>query len=149
MENTDVLKNISYKDTKPFIPNIILGKVIKVYDGDTITIATKLINDMSEIYRFNVRLSGIDTPEIKSKNKNEKEKAKIVRDNLSELILNKIVHVKNIKTEKYGRLLANVFYGDIDISEWLLEKSFALKYNGGTKQLWNDENLNNIKGVNK
>lgn len=149
MENTDVLKNISYKDTKPFVPNIILGKVIKVYDGDTITIATKLTNDMPEIYRFNVRLSGIDTPEIKSKNKNEKEKAKIVRDNLSDLILNKIVYVKNIKTEKYGRLLANVFYGDIDISEWLLEKSFALKYNGGTKQIWDDENLNNIKHVNK
>ena len=38
----DYLENVCYKDTIPFIPPITSGKVIKVYDGDTITIASKL-----------------------------------------------------------------------------------------------------------
>jgi hypothetical protein len=38
------LSHATWKTCKPFIPPISLGKVIKVYDGDTITIATKLLN---------------------------------------------------------------------------------------------------------
>ena len=39
---TDYLDTIDYKDTIPFIPPITTGKVIKVYDGDTLTLASKL-----------------------------------------------------------------------------------------------------------
>jgi endonuclease YncB( thermonuclease family) len=54
------------------------GQVIKVYDGDTITIATPLFNGDEvphiETYRFNIRLRGINTPELRTKN-NQKEMA--------------------------------------------------------------------------
>ena len=36
------IDDIEYKDTTPFIPPVSEGKVIKVYDGDTITIASKM-----------------------------------------------------------------------------------------------------------
>jgi endonuclease YncB( thermonuclease family) len=65
------LETISYKETLPFVPPITYGKVIKVYDGDTITIASKLPYDNSPIYRFSIRLLGIDSPEIKSKTPTE------------------------------------------------------------------------------
>lgn len=58
------LETINYVDTIPFVPPITSGKVIKVYDGDTITIASKLPYDHSPIYRFSVRLLGIDSPEM-------------------------------------------------------------------------------------
>ena len=63
---TKDLEHITYKDTIPFIIPILYGKVIKVYDGDTITIAAALpIINNNKLYRFSVRLSGIDSPEIK------------------------------------------------------------------------------------
>ena len=34
--------NVTYEDTVPFIPPITSGKVVKVYDGDTLTIAGRL-----------------------------------------------------------------------------------------------------------
>jgi len=68
-------KSILYENTEKYIPPIKKGRVIKIYDGDTITIAAKLPNfyfwNKSPIYRFNIRLNGIDCPEIKSKNKTE------------------------------------------------------------------------------
>jgi micrococcal nuclease len=124
---------IEWKDTVAFVPPITEGHVIKVYDGDTITIASTLPIVNSPLYRFSVRLSGIDSAEIKSKNLNEKDHAKKVRDILSELILHKTVTLKNISTEKYGRILADVYLDDLFINEWMLNEGYAVEYNGGTK----------------
>jgi micrococcal nuclease len=124
---------IEWKDTVAFVPPIKEGHVIKVYDGDTITIASTLPIVNSPLYRFSVRLSGIDSAEIKSKNLNEKDHAKKVRDILSELILHKTVTLKNISTEKYGRILADVYLDDLFINEWMLNEGYAVEYNGGTK----------------
>ena len=81
---------IQWSETIPFIPPIESGQVIKVYDGDTITIATRLSYKDSPLYRFSIRLKGIDSAEIKSKNINEKKNAMISRDFLTELILHKL-----------------------------------------------------------
>ena len=84
-------KEIDWKDTIEFVPPVEKGIVIKVYDGDTITIASKLPYLSSPLYRFSVRLNGIDCPEIKSKDENEKQCAQIAKKEMSDLILNKIV----------------------------------------------------------
>jgi endonuclease YncB( thermonuclease family) len=124
---------IKWEDTVSFTVPIKGGKVIKVYDGDSITIAAKLPFDDAVIYRFSVRLNGIDTPEIKGKTDDEKEAAKHARDALSQLILNKNITLKNVNNEKYGRILADVYLDDIHINEWLIKERFAVRYNGGTK----------------
>lgn len=126
---------IQMSETIPFMPPIESGQVIKVYDGDTITIATRLPYKDSPLYRFPIRLKGIDTAEIKSKNENEKKHAIVARDALSEFILHKTVVVKNIENEKYGRVLADVYLGEVCINEWMIEKGYAVKYDGGTKQI--------------
>ena len=124
---------ISWQDTKPFIPPISGGIVIKVYDGDTITIASKLPYLDSEMYRFSIRLSGIDAAEIESKNEDEQIVAREARDCLSNLILHKYVFIKNLNMEKYGRILADVYFKDIHVNEWMLSQRFAVDYDGGTK----------------
>ena len=136
MDNTqdEWLNNpIDSKDTVLFVPPIEKGVVIKVYDGDTITIASKLPYSESPLYRFSVRLNGIDCPEIKSKNESEKECAIIARETIEHLLLNQIVSLKNIQHEKYGRILADVYIGDFNVNNYLLEQRLAVSYDGGTK----------------
>jgi endonuclease YncB( thermonuclease family) len=82
-----------------------------------------------------VRLNGIDAPEIKGKSAEEKEVAKQARDFVSNLVLNKYVRLENIESEKYGRILADVYIGDVHLNELLLKERYAVKYDGGSKQI--------------
>jgi micrococcal nuclease len=126
---------IKWEDTVEFTFPITGGKVIKVYDADTITIATRLPFKDSPLYRLSVRLNGIDAPEIKGKDisNEEKEAAIIARDVVSKMILHKDVVLKNIQTEKYGRVLADVYIDNINLNEYLITHKYAVKYDGGTK----------------
>lgn len=137
--NSDI--KIEWKETKPFVVPLNGGHVIKVYDGDTITIANKLpIYHCNDVFRFSVRLNGIDTPEIKGKDDDEKEAAKIAKNALTEKIMHKYVILKNVATEKYGRLLADVYLGDLHLNKWMLDNRFAMSYDGGKKvapKSWN------------
>jgi len=126
--------SITWEETLQFSVPIKSGRVIKVYDGDSITIAAKLPFDDSTLYRFSVRLNGIDTPEIKGKSADEKEAAKLARDALSNLILNKNIILKNVDNEKYGRILADVYLDELHINEWLIKERFAVRYDGGAKK---------------
>jgi hypothetical protein len=88
---------LRYEETVPFTFPITQGHVVKVYDGDTITIAAKMpYNYESPLYRFPVRLNGIDTAEIKGKTPDEKEAARIAKTELQTLLLHKDVVLKNI-----------------------------------------------------
>lgn len=78
------------KTVRPFIPNIHM----EVYDGDTITIATPLY-----VYKFNVRILGIDTAELKTNGVVEPSERYFARDALSNLILHKVVKLKNVSYE--------------------------------------------------
>lgn len=134
MNSEAYLQDVVYNDTISYIPPITSGKVIKVYDGDTITIATKLPYEGSPIYRFSVRIDGIDCPEMKTQNNNERICANIAKQKVCNMIFNKIVHLKNVKLEKYGRILADVYLQDISVGEMLCKCKLAVKYDGGTKK---------------
>lgn len=126
---------ITWKDTVEYVSPINEGHVVKVYDGDTITIAAKMPYSNSPLFRFHVRLDGIDTPEIKGKNLEEKMLAKEARDAISTICMNKMVTLKNVKNEKYGRILADVYCENIHLNEWLISQRYAIKYSGGTKTI--------------
>ena len=134
------LVDANWKNTIEFVPLVTEGKVIKVYDCDTITIATKFpylttLSESNIMYRFHVRLLGIDTPEMKTKNEDEKSIAHLAQKALSDLILNKNVSLKNTSLDKYGRILANVYTENgVELSNWAIEKRFAVSYDGGTKK---------------
>ena len=127
------MRIIKWEETTAFTPPISGGQVIKVYDGDSITIAGYLPMYNSPLFRFSVRLNGIDTAEIKGKSSDEIESAKQARDALSKLILHKEIILKNVATEKYGRVLADVYLDDLCVNDWLIKECYAVKYDGGTK----------------
>jgi endonuclease YncB( thermonuclease family) len=130
----NLLKNtkLNLKNTKPYIPDIHFGRVIKVYGGDTISIATQLYNGdlipTKEMYNFKVILNNIDTPDIKSSNDDERVLAIVARDALSTLVMDNIVRLEDISYDNYGRLLCNVFLEeeDIDVCKWMVEHNYAV-----------------------
>jgi micrococcal nuclease len=127
--------NLDINNCEKFVLEITNGYVIKVYDGDTLTIAFKL-NGYKEnnTYKVNVRLNRIDTPELKSKDSDEKECAKKARDYLSNLVLHKELILKNCSYDKYGRLLADLYLNDLYINQDMIDKKYAVQYNGKTKE---------------
>ena len=124
-----------YSNIKKFSLNSLIcdAKIIKVYDGDTVTAIFEYKN---EIYKWSCRLLGIDTPEIKSKDENEKKIAVTVRYVLHDKIINKIVKLHCYDFDKYGRLLVEIYLDDLHINQWLIDEKYANKYDGGTKTKW-------------
>ncbi len=124
------------ESTIPFSFPITSGKVIKVCDGDTFIISSKLPYDLSPLYRVTVRLIGTNAPLINGKNDDERMAAIRSRDALAEKILHKQIRLENVFGETYGRVLADVFdEQDVHINQWMVNKRYALKYSGKTKQI--------------
>ena len=143
-KNNSRFSNMTYQNAKVFIPPITECIVLKVYDGDTITIGTQLYND-KENYKFQVRLRGIDCPEIKTKNNIEHQMAEKAREFVRNKTDHKIINLKNINYDKYGRLLANVIVDNVDLSDELIKERLAVAYDGGTKIVpknWEEYNKN-------
>ncbi|OGK19752.1 hypothetical protein A3D80_03330 [Candidatus Roizmanbacteria bacterium RIFCSPHIGHO2_02_FULL_40_13b] len=93
--------------------------VTRIIDGDTFEIQT----------RQKVRLIGIDTPELNTSTKKVPGCFGIqAKEKLSELIFNKQVRLmKDIsETDRYGRLLRYVYFGENFINQDLIEQGFAL-----------------------
>lgn len=112
------------------------GRVVSVYDGDTVRI---IFSFHGTFYKWNCRLAGIDTPELRTSNSKEKEYGYEVRDVLREKILNTVVSVECGKFDKYGRLLVTITCDDdCCVNKWLVKNKYALEYDGGKKQDWAD-----------
>lgn len=134
MTSTSLPKDVEVSKLPTYTPKVINPTVVKVYDGDTITIAGRISGDKT-IYKFSVRLRGIDCPEMKTKNQAEKNIAVKARDFVVDLCLNKRVKLENCSNDKYGRLLADVVVNGKNISTLLIENKLAVEYDGGTKHV--------------
>ena len=128
--------NINSRKVNCFIPDIKYGKVVKIYDGDTITIVS-YIPKYNTLYKFRIRLARIDCPELQTTNKIEKKISVLARDEVyNEVGINAIIMLKNIKIDKYGRLLADIYNkNNVCINDHLLTKRLAISYGGGKKNV--------------
>jgi micrococcal nuclease len=139
-EDCKLLESLSSKTPKFTLKgNKTYAKCVYVYDGDTIHVVFKTPNS-NECFKWVVRMNGIDTPEMKSKNAAEKKAAVIARDFLKNKILDKIIIVDCLDFDKYGRLLAEVFVEDnpVSLSQQMIECGHAKAYDGGTKEGWSE-----------
>ena len=128
---SDIIPEFSFKEhTKQ-------AKVVSVYDGDTVKVVFPL---QEKLYKWNCRMNGIDTPELRTRNKLEKARGYFVRDKLREKILNKVVIIKCFEFDKYGRLLISIYCDDdkLSVNQWLIDNDYAFKYDGGTKKDWGE-----------
>ena len=70
---------------------------------------------------------------VRARDADEKKIAVIARDTLSDKIMDRIVDLEDLATDKYGRLLARVLFEHADMSTFLIEKRLAVPYAGRTK----------------
>lgn len=119
-----------------------MAKIVYIYDGDTMHVVFKVFG---EYYRWNCRIMGVDTPELRTKNEQEKVHGYKVRDELRQHFGDKIVKIKCSEFDKYGRLLIDIYVpsdvpnpkNNLMLSNWLIDNKYAYAYDGGTKQSWN------------
>lgn len=118
------------KSVTPFVYNAILERVI---DGDTIDVTLDLGFDV-KLHKQRCRLNGIDTPESRTRNLEEKALGLKAKERLQELCAEKLV-IQSHGKGKYGRILATPFTeGKKDICKTLIEEGHAVEYWGGTKK---------------
>lgn len=102
------------------------GKVVDVYDGDTCRV---VIRYQGDLVKLTLRLMHIDTPELRSKDPEEREAAKAARDRLRELCLGKIVEVQLGDFDNFGRVLAVLWpKPKYSINQMLLTEGHAEPY---------------------
>ena len=127
-------------------------KIDKVLDGDTIDVTIDLGFDLYKKER--VRIAGVDTPEKRTRNLEEKALGidatnwlkKELEDVLAgddELIVRTELHGG---VGKYGRLLGWLYEGDetVSLNEQMITQGYAHAYDGGTKDM-NLEKLREIR----
>lgn len=162
MSKLDKLRSLTDNDIGEFslAGRKTVGKVVDIYDADTCKIIFGLDN---VIVKFNCRLSGIDTPELKPPRSQlnrdlEKKAAQKARNRLiqlctdcecqlstrfsrkskKELLSNneKLVNIHCGDFDKYGRLLVKIFdiNGNKSYNDMLIAESYANKYDGGKKE---------------
>lgn len=95
-------------------------KVVKVIDGDTVDVLIDFGFKLTQVVRL--RLFGINTPEIRGKERPEGLK---VKQYLKDKIEGKDIVVETFKKGKYGRYVANIYLGKTLINEDLVKKGFA------------------------
>ena len=112
-------------------------RLLGVVDGDTIDVQIDLGFDVS--FTSRVRLNGIDTPESRTADLNEKKYGLEAKDWLKHRLesAKKIVirTEKPDSSEKYGRILGTLVIDDepVSLNEQLIKSGYAWAYDGGTK----------------
>ena len=115
--------------TYPSASNLPTVTIQKCYDGDTCTTTEG----------EKIRLACIDTPESRGK-KADPIPAKATRDYLNELVAGSTVTIRRITEDQYGRTVAELSKGPMNIQEHLVEKSFASIYERYSSQCeWSKE----------
>ena len=101
----------------------LFGIVIKVYDGDTIT----LVDNKNKKYK--IRLDKIDAPEKKQLYGLQSQ------SELAKLILNKKIKVIYSKIDRYQRVLGVIYLDNIEVNLYMVKNGFAWHYGKYDKTL--------------
>ena len=123
--------------------NFRVTEITKVLDGDTIDVVIDL--GFARYKKERVRIAGVDTPEKRTRNLEEKALGLDATDWLKDKLEGAISGDDDlvIRTElvggvgKYGRLLGWCYIGDsaVSLNEQMIEEGYAHAYDGGTKNM--------------
>lgn len=122
-----------------------IKEVAKVVDGDTVDIIIDLGFGLTKKER--VRLVGIDTPESRTRDLEEKELGLDAKDFLERRMRDcDKLWVRTEKDGKYGRMLGEIWCGVTNINEEMVSRGYAWEYDGGKKEK-NLDDLRTIRGI--
>ena len=127
------------------------ARLVRVVDGDTIDADIEL--GFSVFMRDRIRLMGIDTPESRTRNLQEKSWGLAAKHRLIELLAETdgefTLVTEDMEKGKFGRVLGTIEINGKDANQTLIEENFAIPYEGGNKdesrtkygvmELWNTD----------
>ena len=108
------------------------AKLDRIIDGDTVDAHIDLGFDITIHKR--IRLAGIDTPESRTRDLEEKAKGLASKDRLVELLEDGEFVLESKEVGKYGRVLGTLHVDDVNVNETLVQEGFAVEYWGGKKK---------------
>ena len=106
----------------------------RVVDGDTVDVTLDLGFDI--LYNNRIRLLGIDTPESRTRDLEEKALGLAAKDRVKELCpVGSTVILRTTKDDrgKFGRILGEIFVEEQSVNKLLVEEGHAVEYFGGKK----------------
>tara|TARA_R110000868_G_C10804509_1_gene757383 strand:- start:433 stop:804 length:372 start_codon:yes stop_codon:yes gene_type:complete len=118
---------------EPFVYNATLERVV---DGDTVDVTLDLGFSV-RLHKQRCRLAGIDTPESRTRNLDEKKLGLAAKERMKELCVGQF-KIKSLGKGKYGRILAIPYTEDgEDICQMMIDEGHAVEYWGGKKmKVW-------------
>ena len=120
-------------------------QVTRVIDGDSLHGILDLGFNVS--YKSSIRLYGIDTPESRTRDRDEKIRGLLAKDFLKDTIENgkKIVIKTELKDSrgKFGRVLGTIWVDGVNVNNALIANHLAVAYFGQSKKEIEDEHLQN------
>ena len=108
-------------------------EITYIVDGDTCDVKIDLGFDV--FYKTRVRLHGINAPESRTRDKEEKVKGLAAKARLIELLEehdNEFILISH-GVGKYGRCLGEIIVDDININQKLITEGHAKEYHGGKR----------------
>ena len=115
------------------------AEVLRVIDGDSLVVRARIW--LGQTVETHVRLTGIDTPELRGKCDREREKAEAARTALIGLLGDGPVALSDIETDKFGgRVRARVGSATHpDVAQAMIATGHARAYDGGRRAGWCDD----------
>lgn len=108
------------------------GRVMRVIDGDTLDVG--IIKGLSR-YVVRMRIKGVDVPETRTHNADEKKCGERVKYLVIDKLAEKTRRIVITGHDKYGRALGDIKISDTEwLSNWLCTNKYAQEYYGGTKK---------------
>lgn len=126
---------VSPASAEEILSGPVQAAVTRVIDGDTLTVEAHLWPGL--VLSQNVRIRGIDAPELHSTCADERAMAAAARDRLTQLA-GDTISLQHIGNDKYGgRVDADVVNASgTDIKEAMIAAGLVRAYNGGTRGDW-------------
>jgi len=109
-------------------------RINRVIDGDSVDVCIDLGFDIS--FTSSVRLYGIDTPESRTRDLDEKKCGLLAKKFLEESVKNgKNIIIRTQKDEKgkFGRVLGSLIIDGTNINHKMIEENLAVAYYGQSK----------------
>ena len=108
-------------------------KVKRVVDGDTVDVVIDLGFDIH--FATRVRLYGMDTPESRTRNKDEKVRGLMSKDFLKEWMEKDdvIIRTRKDKKGKFGRVLGEMLVRGENVNKLMVKECYAVEYYGQSK----------------
>ena len=113
--------------------------MVRVVDGDTVDVRLDL--GFNVWHKCRVRMVGINAPESRTRDLEEKKKGLAAKEYLKNILENpdNDIQMQSEGKGKYGRVLAEIFIDgeDKSLNQLLIENGHAYIYEGGKKQVFN------------